>query len=664
MKNTTNIFSCFLIGCSSVVLPFLAVGQEIGAPSLSIGTNEVLFAKGVLDTELIGEIITEKQTEIKKEFAKRIILNKHISEGPFLTYSYAENVLSTLLDHQEKGVMKKSLLELSTELALVLGVTEGYLRIKRGNTARLQRAFVAFVAEKGEGINSFLIKEYDLLSKYNPEKDSFATKDFPLFSEVIEIDANGKLTQGTPKHGVKSDVLSPKGIYLAKISTVYELKKLGFYEEYYLQSVLLDMFLEICRKNESLQKLGFFQTEFDEVSFANNSKYQRFINLGLGSESYKALVKQLKHVEVDAKKIIDLNLRYASVIIEQPRDALFSFDEDTLFDTLYEDFLAIEYDPKTLTDKEIAVIKQAGQAIYFGINNQRSKKRENNYDDIVLELRSVIPDLLSINPKVKDIDKIIKSIDTIADLLTKYQYGQFLSQLAALNEDSIYEANIKDNLAVLFKVITSLSTAESYDQVARLIVDVGDIFPFLNNIRLMDDLANLQKYLIVESDSNRVDVRVEDLVLYLHEKYISKASGAVSLYLTVGYNYLWNKKKDFDVSYASEKIGLKVKLFDNYKHTTYNSRYYYQKRKPVIYDVYLLGYVSGLLYQIEALKTEDSFNSPSYGLSVGLNFFNGLDLNIGPTWVEINGEKEVTANIGFDIPLGEYVSRLSQKRKK
>jgi len=69
----------------------LTIAQNvIGPPSLSLGTDEVLFQKGVLDVELIGEIIAEKQDEIKKELAKRLILDGKLSQGPYLTYNYAD----------------------------------------------------------------------------------------------------------------------------------------------------------------------------------------------------------------------------------------------------------------------------------------------------------------------------------------------------------------------------------------------------------------------------------------------------------------------------------------------------------------------------------------------------------------------------------------------
>ena len=42
----------------------------------------------------------------------------------------------------------------------------------------------------------------------------------------------------------------------------------------------------------------------------------------------------------------------------------------------------------------------------------------------------------------------------------------------------------------------------------------------------------------------------------------------------------------------------------------------------------MITYTSGLLYQIEALNTENDPNFSSLGVGLGVTFFNNLDFNI------------------------------------
>jgi hypothetical protein len=658
MKRHATLFFLVLLLC----LGPAAYAQEIGPPSLSVGTSEVLFSKGVLDTELIGEIIAEKQAEIKKAFAKNLLLNKKLSEGPYLTYSYAENVLNALLDHEDKAVMKKALLEHSSELAMVLGITEAYVSIKKKTFAKLERSYLMALGK------TKIVRDYDKIVGYDSAKNIFTNDQVLLPSELFSMDKYDQNKASNVTFSIDISTDSSKsmssGDYLSKISKIYGMRKLGKNQDnMYLHYILLDMFLDICRSNESFQQLGFFQKEFSESTFENRSCYMRFMkNDSMTNQAKKALQADLNKIKQEATVILNLNLKYASIIINQPTSSSNEDKSIALFEKAYKYLLEVSYGQITLTDKEKDLIEKASQLIYFGYDNLRSKNAEDKYDDIVLEVSDVMPGLLALSGKINDekFKLLINSIDQIGANIRSYQFHKLQQQFLALG---YVDEEIKSNLADLFKVLTSLDKAKSFDQISKLIVDVGDVFYDINYTRIMDEIAGIQKYLVIDTDSNRVDIKVEEMLVYLYDKYASETSSQVSLYFTVGYNYLGVLNTNYDISYASEKIGLKLKIYDHYKKRTYNSKYFLEKRKPVINDFYILAFVSGLLYQIDALKSEEDFTQASYGLNVGVHFFNGLDLNSGFTSVQLAGKRKLLFGAGFDIPITEYLSRLGKKNK-
>ena len=669
--------------------PFLVSAQDkIGPPSLSIGTNEVLFSKGILDTELIGEIIAEKQEEIKRAYAMNLILNGRLSKGPFLIYSHAEKTLEALLNHKEKGVIKKALLENATELGLVLGITEAYMRIMQKTMVDLERKYYTYAKDSSDSI----LDKYLTLIKYNTaefklEKDTLPLTRLLTINKVVRNQSLRYTSINTESSGI--------GEFLPKISYLYQLKKLGKTNNTYLHYILLDMVLAICRENQSLQKLGFFSSDFDQQAFDAKSHYVKFSLLDptkmrstYKKNAYKVLKKDLEDIEADIRKKITLNLKYASVILNQPTGTD-TTDNATLKEKFNDAFMKnLELDYiKDLSEKELEVMKKMGNLVNFANNAFRTDQVEDKFDDLVLEIQSLMPDLLSLSAKIDGLNDIILILDSLSNSISINQFESFKGKLEEqyknnsqkengsidtnlsdmekkkITQDSLEQRRfVKKNLAEVFNVITKLNKAASYNQVANLIIDVGNIFYSINDSRLLSEIANLKNYLIVNQDSNRVDIKVEDLILYLNKKYVANSSSNMSLYFTVGYNYLAGGKSDQNVSFAAEKIGMKIKLYDNYKQRTYKSRHYFKKRKPVMNDIYFLIYASGLLYQVEALKSENSFKGGSYGGAIGFHFFNGLDFNLGLASVRFDGDRKVAFNAGFDIQISEYLARLKKKK--
>ncbi|MBC2844905.1 hypothetical protein [Winogradskyella flava] len=129
-----------------------------------------------------------------------------------------------------------------------------------------------------------------------------------------------------------------------------------------------------------------------------------------------------------------------------------------------------------------------------------------------------------------------------------------------------------------------------------------------------------------------------------------------------------------DLYFASEKLGLKWKVW-NWKYThsfeageTFNY-YGYKKRKwnrpqqePLLSDLYVMAYGSGLLYNLVDLKSQDGFDYAVFGAGVGITFFNGLSLNVSYASPLVDKQLDNGFfNVGFDIPIIDYISALSKK---
>lgn len=126
--NCTRLF-VFLIFLSVLFCHnYDGVAQTHIGPSLTASASKIAYEKGTLDAELIGRIIARKKEEVKKELMQRTVLNC-LECGSFATWNYARQAMEVLLDERDAKVMTKELLRYSAELAVVLGISEYYLRL-------------------------------------------------------------------------------------------------------------------------------------------------------------------------------------------------------------------------------------------------------------------------------------------------------------------------------------------------------------------------------------------------------------------------------------------------------------------------------------------------------------------------------------------------------
>ena len=86
--------------------------------------------------------------------------------------------------------------------------------------------------------------------------------------------------------------------------------------------------------------------------------------------------------------------------------------------------------------------------------------------------------------------------------------------------------------------------------------------------------------------------------------------------------------------------------------------------KPTVSDIHLFAYGSGLLYNIANLKSTDNFNYAIAGAGFGMTFFNGLTANFSVACPFTDNKfysNNTFLNLGFDIPIVEYIAGLRKK---
>lgn len=268
-------------------------------------------------------------------------------------------------------------------------------------------------------------------------------------------------------------------------------------------------------------------------------------------------------------------------------------------------------------------------------------------------------------------------------------------------------------LVMLDEVLSSVRAGELGGKAGN--AQIGTIFKlFLKSVELFrNDLGQnsiiariadiIAKYVITDPEKEDplsrygFAIDVEAIILALEDRLIDKGSSPskrclfnLRPFMTIGlnYGYFGAPSETFEavddrgleqVAWAGEKIGLKWRIWD-WKYTRgqptgewfmYHGSYhrrFVRPREPVISNWHASLYASGLLYNIADLRTDETFGKPVLGLGSGVTFFNGMEMNLsyaGPIVVDAvsNGyEVRGFANVGFDIPIFEYIRAARAKR--
>lgn len=328
----------------------------------------------------------------------------------------------------------------------------------------------------------------------------------------------------------------------------------------------------------------------------------------------------------------------------------------------------------------------------------------------------------NIMEKLESLRKLRKVAEVGALLDTWIDYDSLI-KIGNRSSNDTFSGPDFSKFALLLDVINNYDQAEYYDMLIKFIGTFGNVYSDKWAEKIVGNFSRAyDKYTALDVENNTLDFDVESMAVDIYETYAQNNSSRFSAYFTVGVNYGISSdpyrtfqndyiqsaptreeiaaryaatykeefKPIYSVNYVSEKIGVKYKVIDRVRRYSFGppsdtvmfkfsgqnknrkpflpkfrrwARESAPKNKPLMTDVHLILYGSGILYNINHLNSESRFNKASYGLAAGVSFFNGIDFNIGYSTVFGDKIKYGFTNIGFDISISEYLAALRKKKR-
>jgi len=647
----------------------LSYSQELEhkAPTLQVGLNGLSLSKGTLDYELIIEMVSEKQTELKLKFVQNLFLNRIDSAGG-QTYSYIENLLNAIITEKNPDLRARQVLEQTVNMAFVVAFSEYYFN-------RLKPEYKDTI--------TLLANFYE-----NPAE----------YSKNSEKEINGIITkfQDIQRSASDKPIISKKSNLL--------------------KALMLDIVSEALREDPNLKRLGLMQIS-RSATYEYLNLYRRVSSdpefQGDAAKSYR---KDIKQISDDIKALLKLytsniglihsiatqnSFRNADIYLLVKDTALVNKDSivtltklarkietiDTLLKSAIT-YISLNHTiPDSTRSKQVekliqtkAYLKKASE---FMLIAKADTSNAAILSDIIYSInKEFIPILNSVTYNYPGILKASTKLNDISKELTN-------NQLEALGLDTILSSNLPEFILLASRLyeFDKISTYSDFLNYSSKFVDLfkGE------KIKTVLSYANtfVKDYTVLKADQNGKEViefRVEDFLSKLQN--IRKENyNPLKFHFTVGVNSGYFKddltfKGDTLSAFSSisEKIGLKIKIYDSRfiklrnpgeTFKIFRNKYIRDAppKDPLISDVHFLVYGSGILYSILNTSSNKTFDAPLLGAGLGLSFSNALDFNVSaaipmlPDRSFNSSFKNPMLNIGFDLQISEYLSRVNKKKK-
>lgn len=285
-----------------------------------------------------------------------------------------------------------------------------------------------------------------------------------------------------------------------------------------------------------------------------------------------------------------------------------------------------------------------------------------------------------------------------------YAYIMCIGDAVKKDLDKLH-INVGLSFMSLFTRLNEFDRTGTYDQYMNLLSDAGDLFSDESMRHSINQIISfVRSYLKFTKDGSNtvITLDAEGFITSIQKMRYDRFR-PLDFHFTVGANstsfrslLTVNDSVSLrNYSYIGEKIGVKLKLWDwAYTHSFprgadfsyYRWGYYHwwqlvplpirteyvrtvPPNEPVVSNVHLLAYGSGILYNLVNTGTTKDFNYPLAGAGLGFTFFNGLDINftmgkpILPAQRVFSKTVPYYFNLGFDIQFVEYIDRVNRKRK-
>lgn len=623
------------------------------APTLQVGLDGLTFGKGTLDSELILEIIAEKQDQIKLRVAQNVLLEP-LNDCGATIYSFGDNILKAVIEEKDPVVRKRKILESTVNTLFTVAFSTYYLN-------RVQ--------QKEGG----LISQLTHLNQLAQLAGSDTTK--------LKLNDPSETNARLPGHE-KSD----------RPNT--ETNQLVYY------TTILDIASEVIRSNKDLTTLGILNVSYSKT-FDYQSNYLNFPN-ELDSPKAAAYKTAAKGIYDGMKAELDILTQVIGVTrflinernfrIEAKSLDSITLSQDTLIPTIQnlqdkiKSFMAFG-----LTNTQAAQIG----SIYTYLDKLNGVTLNNSEkSDIIYTLTNdFIPTLE--NSGISNI-QVLESITMMRNLSKNYASQIINNQSLKTTVNALLKEENLSFFTNLLSRLYDLDKGNTYTEYFNLISEITNFLeqsPDLKNSKVKESLSYfntfVKDYVVVnESEEGKeyIDFNVESFLGHLADMEKNKPQ-RISFLFDVGVStgYFVNKPFQLEdgkpiesLSFVAEKIGLKWKFINNgfwqRKSPGETYSYYGQKirttppKQSVIDNVFLSIYGTGLLYNIFDISTENEFDSPFLGTALGIGFFNNLDFSVSATVPVISNQpfsksfEYPMVSINFDFRFNEYIQRLGEKR--
>ncbi len=704
--------------------------SQESAPSLVIGLNGVIGSKGTIDVEVLSGLISDKQDELRKETIS-YLLKKNYRNGSFTFYSFLSQSLSNLFESKNITSTKRKLMENLTNLAMVYGFSEFYMRtsfemmhnpelraVFNSSSARMldpnlrQWWLERLVTGTPNSLSGLSVGAIRALC--NPGSAiSYSTLVMNTYRDIIPNLKNLK-TDLNAKFAAETRVLTLSQKNFNSLSS-FMINKIKPYTDdennISLNDILLDMIYDIMLNNRDLEKLGFFKIsrESPDENYLQMNKYLFMLNdyndpeiedltdlsgtnLTLFRNEIRnlhdkiaketsllvknfLLVKELMNKEMS---IDQLARHYSSRMGSISNKTAFNLATDGLVRKIFARIDILEND--TLLKKTNDVLKFMKDLI---------NRNENNFtdDDITKFKDMAYWTKLQLQSK----GLLDAEDDQITDKIYAFVWYKRLSNLAGAislsnfsNLSQISLTTFSDFMQLLTN-LGSLDKAGTYEEVFKLVMNAGYLFDDVSNTAVFNTLVgNIEKYATIDLENNKLDIDVETVILALYEKWNKKAASNFSFYFSIGLNQSFGgvslqddktpEKERYNpknLSFASEKIGIRWKVYNHEKRIAKLPETQRKRELTMLSNYNVTLYGSGLLYNITNTLTNEGFKYPILGLSTGLQFFNGLEVNLfycSPIYGNREPltllQKNYMIGLAFDVPIPDYIKAVRKKREE
>jgi hypothetical protein len=676
-------------------LPLISLAQVESPPSLALGVAGVIGEKGSIDIDVLAQLISEKQGELKKEFIKKTIF-QDLDNHSYVVWEYMYNSLNVLLESESKEAIKKNLLKNTTNLALVYGFSELYLQLSSNLcNSDLESLLKAYDKEYKAGQFSCPQEEKNIglhrnitlanLKQYKKDGVSFSAFFLDLVFEVL------RTNKTVNDLGFLAEPLQPNTSHYESSSAFHKIKKL------------------LPAETDSLKSR---MTQEVELLLSNYILLRKWSK---ANASLEVLVNDLKNrmlIIQSANKIISSDIEYPKLFDSLVRKTNNIYNELKSKNSPFGNSVsssggntAITFSDGTNKTQDLSNDIDKNLAAFKRFVGKGPSFDQNDLFYIEKSIRPLLVRLVGENGFNPNYLQVAEDIDLLISTKMSSVLKTTLDTFAEKTKNSISLSKVDiSKFSELLDFITrldELDKVETYQFILKTLRDASEIFEDRKlGVYLKTVIENIDTYTILNTKENKVEIAVEDIITRLYEKYANRQSSIFGLYFSVGINQSISSNFTYQsllpnssgfrvdslksVAFVSEKIGLKVKLID-YKWRrsftvgeTYKTRVSgvektvqeFKSNKPLVSDIYFLAYGSGLLYKVANLTSDEEFSDPIMGLGVGIAFFNSLDLNIGYNWpLQSNNsffeniDKKNLWTVSFDVKITEYLSALGKKRK-